>query len=302
MRIRSALLASAVVAATLATGPVAAPAQAANAWTEIDGRRTTLSFSGTEGDPVALGRSITNTPGTARFRAQARPNGEIYVSVQDDADRSWSVDLAPPRGQELVPGTYTDVEQAPFQDPSKAGFSFSGDGRSCGPVIAAFTIRRITIQPGGWIRHLDAEFRQSCEWAPDESVTGRVVLDNIADPGPVTADIRPDRVLGVDADGRVTVTGTIRCNQSVELNLTIDLWQQQADGADPVDGHATGDWFVCERRPQLWTATLASGSWLPPLRPGAANVSVHLSQSDPQHDTWTSAQARRDVRLVERAG
>jgi hypothetical protein len=301
MRMRFALLASTVAAATVGTVLVAAPAQAANAWTDIDGRRTTLSFTGTEGDPVALGRSITNTPATARFRAVARASGEINVSVDDNADRLWSVDFAPPLGQQLAPGTYTDVEENPWQDPAKAGFAFSGDHRSCGPVIATFTIRRITVQPGGWIRYLDADFRQSCEWAPDESVTGRLVLDNIPDPGPLTAEIKPARVLGIDADGRITVTGTIRCNQAFELNLTATIWQERADG-DPIYADATSDWFVCGRQPRVWTATATSPYQFPLLQPGAASLSVYLTENDAQHDAWASEQVDREVRLVRRAG
>lgn len=298
MSISRTLLASAVVA-TLLTGLGAGQAQAANAWLDVAGPRTVLSFSGTDGDPVAQGRSLTYRPRDARFRARALPGGAVNILV-GDADRQWSLDLAPPAGQQLAPGTYTDVEDYPWQDPARAGFNFSGDGNACGPVIATFTVRRVSIQPGGWIRNLDAEFRQSCEWAPEESVTGRIVLDNLPDPGPVTADIRPGRVQSLRPDGTVVVTGTIRCNQPVELNLTVSLWQEQP-GADPVNANATSDWFVCGTLARTWTATTTNSSGRS-LQPGAADVSVYLSQHDAQHDTWVSGQADREVRLVNRAG
>lgn len=92
---------------------------------------TSLWFSSENGDYIGQGASASYVPPAATLTARGDA-GYASISVDDPASGDWwTVDVAAPPGQTLVPGTYTGAVRAPFRGAGQPGLSVSGSGRGC---------------------------------------------------------------------------------------------------------------------------------------------------------------------------
>ena len=73
--------------------------------------------------------------------------------------------LAPPSGQQLHVGTYTDAQRAAFRDPGHPGLDVSGDGRGRNTLTGSFTIPQLVVDATDAVTALAATFPQHCEGA-----------------------------------------------------------------------------------------------------------------------------------------
>lgn len=133
---------------------------------------TSLWFSSENGDYIGQGASASYVPPNATLTSRG-DSGYASISVDDPASGDWwTVDIAAPPGQTLVPGTYTGAVRAPFRGAGQPGLSVSGSGRGCNELVGDFTVHQIGTAPDGTIASLDVSFTQYCGSSP-EALTGR---------------------------------------------------------------------------------------------------------------------------------
>jgi hypothetical protein len=120
-------------------------------------------FASDPGDYIGGGKTKSYTNSTSIFGLSGTTAGLSYtVSGQRD---DWTVELAPPAGQQLHVGTYTDAQRAAFRDPGHPGLDASGDGRGCNTLTGSFTITQLVTDASGAVTALAATFEQHCEGA-----------------------------------------------------------------------------------------------------------------------------------------
>jgi hypothetical protein len=118
-------------------------------------------FASDAGDYIGGGRTTTYTNSTSVFGLSGTTAGLSYsVSGQRD---DWTVELAPPAGEQLHVGTYTNAQRAAFREPGHPGLDVGGDGRGCNTLTGSFTIRELVADATGAVKALSATFEQHCE-------------------------------------------------------------------------------------------------------------------------------------------
>jgi hypothetical protein len=118
-------------------------------------------FTSDPGDFIGGGKSKSYTNSTTIFGLSGTTAGITYsVSGQRD---DWTIELAPPVGQQLHVGTYTDAQRSPFRDPGHPGLEVTGDGRGCNTLTGSFTITQLVVDATGAVKALAATFEQHCE-------------------------------------------------------------------------------------------------------------------------------------------
>ena len=118
-------------------------------------------FASDPGDFVGGGVTKTYTNSTSVFSLAGTTAGIVY-DVSGQRDR-WSVQLAPPAGEQLHVGTYTDAQRAPFREPGHPGLNVDGDGRGCNTLTGSFTISQLVTDATGAVKALAATYEQHCE-------------------------------------------------------------------------------------------------------------------------------------------
>jgi len=120
-------------------------------------------FSSDPGDYIGGGRTRAYTNSTSVFSLAGTAAGLRFgVSGQRD---NWSVELAPPAGEQLRPGRYVDAQRASFREPGHPGLDVSGNGRGCNTLTGSFTITELVTDATGAVVALAATFEQHCEGA-----------------------------------------------------------------------------------------------------------------------------------------
>ncbi|HAJ59367.1 MAG TPA: hypothetical protein DCP31_08920 [Cyanobacteria bacterium UBA8543] len=140
---------------------------------------TFLSFSSEPGDYIGAGASATFTRDDGYFRVSNNFDNGVSVSFSDfpfAGNNFWSLDLAPPGGTALAPGTYEAATRFPFQAPSEPGLSFSGNGRGCNTLTGRFNVQNIAYDSYGEPARFQADFEQHCEGAKP-ALFGQVAFD-----------------------------------------------------------------------------------------------------------------------------
>jgi heat shock protein HslJ len=118
-------------------------------------------FVSDPGDYIGGGKTKSYTNSTTVFGLSGTTAGITYtVSGQRD---DWRVQFAPPAGQQLHVGTYTDAQRAPFHDPTHPGLEVSGDGRGCNTLTGSFKITQLVVDGTGAVKALAATYEQHCE-------------------------------------------------------------------------------------------------------------------------------------------
>jgi hypothetical protein len=65
---------------------------------------------------------------------------------------------------QLEPGYYSNLQRYPFNNPTRGGLSWYGDGRGCNTLTGWFVVDNVNYS-GGTITALDLRFEQHCEGA-----------------------------------------------------------------------------------------------------------------------------------------
>jgi Bacterial Ig-like domain (group 2) len=137
-----------------------------------------LSFVSDTGDYIGQGWTLLHEAPTSTFTPTIdAPRNHLAVGIiGSDGLRTlnWSLDLAAPQGQQLVPGTYLNATLWPFQAPTVPGLSFSGDGRGCNTLSGQFTVTDAVYAADGSVQRFSATFEQHCEGA-GAALRGQIV-------------------------------------------------------------------------------------------------------------------------------
>jgi hypothetical protein len=106
---------------------------------------TAFTLDGSPGEPISRGRALVFTPDNATILASA-PGGGTYWGFGMDvsnANGSFSAVVAPPLGQDLVPGTYPTAR---FATDTEARLDVSGDGTGCNTSSGTVTVHEVSFQ------------------------------------------------------------------------------------------------------------------------------------------------------------
>ncbi|MFP8777526.1 hypothetical protein [Hydrogenophaga sp. RWCD_12] len=119
----------------------------------------------TPGDWVGGGATRLFTPGNANMRANVGASSRV-VQVQVQAGSSWwdgsfeAMDLL----NRLQPGFYANAFRFPFNNPTRPGLSWTGEGHGCNESRGWFVVDAIAFE-GNLLTALDARFEQYCDGA-----------------------------------------------------------------------------------------------------------------------------------------
>jgi PKD domain len=136
-----------------------------------------FSFLSAPGDYIGGGSSV-DVVGTPAVSA-----GGSLSEAQADAG-GWTLNLAAPAGEQLVPGTYTGATRTPFNTGTEPGLTLTGDGRGCNQDFGTFTIYEIAADSTGKLTKLNATFNQTCESTTAPPLAGFIRF-NATEPTPV---------------------------------------------------------------------------------------------------------------------
>jgi hypothetical protein len=134
---------------------------------------TSFSYTSAPGEFISAGTtSGTFSPSTGSSFATFGNAGDVTLSVGTAGD-DWQIHLVAPRDQVLVPGTYHDAEQAPFQTGRAPGLDVSSPGRRCSNVYGSFAIDQIESDATGNVARLQGSFTQHCDSPSAPALRGR---------------------------------------------------------------------------------------------------------------------------------
>ncbi|GAA1294340.1 hypothetical protein GCM10009579_70710 [Streptomyces javensis] len=154
--------ATGLIAVTGLLGAVAAPAHAAPE-TAV-GAVTSFTYTSERGDWVGRGETGSYAAPTDTLKAVGTAE-YLTVQVSTGALRSWTIELAAPKGETLHPGVYREAERAGSRTGRAPGLDVSGLGRGCNEVYGQFAIDQIETDASGAVTMLDATFTQRCQEA-----------------------------------------------------------------------------------------------------------------------------------------
>jgi hypothetical protein len=144
---------------------------------------TFLSLAGSPGEMLTNGtpRRYTLADGvwTARLWRYDNGNQQIEVRLSSPPNTSYfSLNLAPPDGQTLAPGTYENARRWPFAA-GQPGFALGVDSMTCGRLTGRFVIHSLKLGAADSVDRLHVTFDHYCDGA---SALLRGELSIVADP------------------------------------------------------------------------------------------------------------------------
>jgi hypothetical protein len=192
---------------------------------------TSLWFSSENGDYIGQGASASYVPPNATLTSRG-DSGYASISVDDPASGDWwTVDIAAPPGQTLVPGTYTGAVRAPFRGAGQPGLSVSGSGRGCNELVGDFTVHQVGTAPDGTIASLDVSFTQYCGSSP-EALTGRARFRA----GPASTPVASTTSLTAVTSGeQVSVSATVTGGAGTPTGQVVFTEGTRALGSSTLD-------------------------------------------------------------------
>jgi hypothetical protein len=137
------------------------------------------AFISAPGDFIGQGQAQTLTPPAWSFAASQGNLGStgMAVSVRSGSGAGlvdWTIEMAPPVGESLHVGTYTNAMRAAFRQGGQPGLDVFGDGRGCNNVFGSFTVSELEIGADGIVRAFEATFTQHCESVAAPALNGHV--------------------------------------------------------------------------------------------------------------------------------
>jgi hypothetical protein len=113
-----------------------------------------------QGDFVGLGQTLLFTPANTTFSVNA--TGRTF-HITLNGSTFWFGDFQAMNTLSLLqPGYYGGLIRYPFNNPTKGGLSWSGDGRGCNELTGWFVIDAVTYS-GSTLTSIDLRFEQHCE-------------------------------------------------------------------------------------------------------------------------------------------
>lgn len=113
------------------------------------------------GDPIGDGKTLTYTPPSATLSLKTA-GALATVSVTTTSDNWTGNFLAMNVLSELELGYYPNLERWPFNNPTRGGLDWSGDGSGCNTETGWFAVDSIAYS-GADIQSIDLRFEQHCE-------------------------------------------------------------------------------------------------------------------------------------------
>lgn len=135
-----------------------------------------LYLQGSPGDYISQGRTMLYEPADGTFSLWNTYGDTNKVSAgYDSATDWWDVWLFGRSDQtQLTTGLYSNVERAPFNDPTTGGFSVFGTGRGCNESYSSFVVDQITYDSEDHVTSIAARFVQHCEQPGAPSLYGSI--------------------------------------------------------------------------------------------------------------------------------
>lgn len=233
---------------------------------------TSLWFSSENGDYIGQGASASYVPPAATLTARGDA-GYASISVDDPTSGDWwTVDVAAPPGQTLVPGTYTGAVRAPFRGAGQPGLSVSGSGRGCNELVGDFTVHQIGTAPDGTIASLDVSFTQYCGSSP-EALIGRARFRA----GPASSPVASTTSLttAVMSGGQVSVSATVTGGAGTPTGQVVFTEGTKALGSSTLDSSGRAFLVVTMARGTHTITADYSGS--PTYLPSTATTQVDVT-------------------------
>ncbi len=175
------------------------------------------SYTVMEDQPLAIGAGLTSLyftgdskiyTGTHTWTASdgsftgdgSSDYAHIHFQGTGATSDYWDLWFAPPDGQTLTTGTYTNAARFLFQPAGQPGLDVNGDGQSSNTLTGQFTITQYAYDESGNITNFAGTFEQQSDgeagqlsgtayfhYVPDGSLSGVLANDSDANNDPLTA-------------------------------------------------------------------------------------------------------------------
>lgn len=260
---------------------------------------TTVPTSGTFLYLVKTNTSVGNyeqlyTAADASFNWSLPYGSDLFnaTMVQGNYVHRAYVDIGAPRGTPLAEGSYTNAVRAMSRTTVTPGLDITHDGRGCNEVSGSFVVDELVFAWNWELSVFQATFHFYCD--NDLHLQhGRIRIENPTPPVP------PPLVLGVSLreEGKVsnktgiaTISGTVSCSRSVQVDLRGTLTQVKPDHTT-VTGDITSS-VDCIAPSSLWSVPVGGSD---KFGASAATATVDAIHCDGLG--CVSAAATRTVRL-----
>lgn len=144
----------------------------------------TVELQSDAGDYIGQGQHYKYTQADAVLAVSASGN---RLSIQVSGDQKWDATFqAPSSFSRLEVGKYENLQRFPFNDATKGGLHWGGEGRGCNTLQGWFAIDKVTYS-GGTLTAIDLRFEQHCEGGAS-ALHGEIhwdSTDKTLPPGPV---------------------------------------------------------------------------------------------------------------------
>jgi hypothetical protein len=230
---------------------------------------------------VVGGKTYVFTPDDSTIAAGQFGDG--VVMAVSHPNHIFSVNVTPPTGQDLVPGTYPTTR---FETASTAGLSVSGDGVGCNSASGTITVHEVSIQtqPTVVVERFAATFEYRCENI-SPPLFGELRYLSSLDVRAATAD----HVVAPMGDSLVGVPGPpFQITIANEGTLDLTLGSASFSGPDAAD-FAVGD-DSCSNSTLATGASCALDVVATPSEVGTRAAALHVVDN--------TARGGRDVDLL----
>ena len=153
----------------------------------------------------------------------------VEVAVSENGE-SFLLDFAPPAGDQLHTGEYSNAQRYPFQPLGAPGLSVSGDGRGCNEDYGRFTIMAIHVNRRGKIDEFRALYEQHCEQQAAPALFGEVSVGTRARGPLATAPAAIDwPTTSLGSSGDVVPVAVTASRRRIHI---ASVWIEGADADD----------------------------------------------------------------------
>jgi hypothetical protein len=227
---------------------------ASTAAADLPSSGTFVYFNSTPGDPIGGGIEQTFTPDNA---SMSFAKGNVFqASIFPNTGGWYYVFLAPPPGQDLVPGVYDNAVRVGSQGPGQPGIDIFGNGVGCNTQAGSFTITKAIYGFSNSVVAFDATFTQQCE-GTFPPLNGQIHVESPPDttpptlylPGSMTVEapdgaIRANVTYYASAVDNVDPNPTFSCSPASGSSFLVGTTTVNCSATDSSGNTATGSFTV----------------------------------------------------------